>query len=545
MPRSRTRSLTRWQTALATMAITCVLAFTQLVPANAAIAATAAITDTKLYLSKTAVDASGKEISASVRPGSTFSYKLTVYCSQVGMGCVNARTVDVIPAGVTITPPRSTAGYRVWYSATSRTLIIAYTDRLHWRKSPTGALVSVPGLQPGVSRTVLVKAAVNASTPAGRILNTAKAYGSNARQVTESAAITVGGKGPLGVTTTVAIFPDAALTYTPNGTVFEGESSPITLNATTQNTSAGSVSSMTLMKGSTGGHKVEISGLRIMYPQGATVATVTFQCAVSPQPAPLVLDSRPGGILFDASLYCRPFDPLVEATVVFEGLMPSGATGGLAYHGTLTDLATAPTFSECVDGVVTSTAGQGVQTGCGTLQIQRPFGPSGRISASTTYTGGVNSDSLVFHGQPISFQLTVTNTGATPATALEFDDPVPGAPGNQNVFNALGLTSASAVTSPITLIDNLNLEVFDPDRASWVGYFPDAALLTRAQGLRVRLVQGEVPPGGSITVAATAALRASLAIGRTVSNCQQAKLTNGDGVFKTGPVCAPTVTAGD
>src|ERR1700744_3063613 len=81
-----------------------------------------------------------------VTPGESFDYQLSAACSGLTEGCINAKTVDVIPAGITIqVPPSLPPLYTVSYLAATRTLTITYTDQLASPPNPSGSQGSFAG----------------------------------------------------------------------------------------------------------------------------------------------------------------------------------------------------------------------------------------------------------------------------------------------------------------------------------------------------------------------------------------------------------------
>lgn len=713
------------------VAMCLVLAIGAVVLSPAAAQATPSL-KTTLWLNKTAVDAaSGAEISAPISPGTSFDYRLTVYCSRLGPGCINARTVDVIPSGITITPPKSTASTRVQYDAATRVLTVTYRDRL---RDP-GSNHRARGIRAGATRTVVIGARVDAQAPEGLIVNTGRTSARNTAPVSESAAVTVGTStngtvtvagsnalsdttlitltqplttstigirnsspggapvssltaavssptwnlfslnaigpvsvmpggadqvslqyctvagctadqytalppvlgselalpagidprsvvglkfvfsnstgaplpastafsvqpvvfelrdddrdsgtvldpaqpttanictvpiaesptagtvrgddacstvsyehGPTDVATSVQIFPDVSGSYAANGVAVEGESSPVSLWATAQNTSSVPVNTLALFKRSNEGDTVDISSVRLTFPEGADTAEVTLQCSTGSSTSTI---PAPSGGVVDLAVTdsCSADDPLTQASVSYAGVIPSGAVGGLGYHGTLTAAVVAPQYSECIDGAVLAGAlGQTSQTACGQLSVQSPSNPTGSVAAAISYTGGVDAGLRIYHGQPITYRMTTTNTGSSPATDFVVDNPAAGATGNRNVFNALALTGLS-LAAPAGVAELLVLEIYDPQSQTWLAY--DGATsdqLAASQGIRARQTGGEVPAGTTVTVSVTAQLRDAIGVDGVVQNCQSSALTTALGPFETGAVCAPQVTAGD
>lgn len=76
-----------------------------------------------------------------LHPGQQFDYRITTSCSGLTEGCVNAKTVDVIPAGIEIeVPPSQPPLYDVAYDPATRTLTVTYTSPLPAPPNPAGSV---------------------------------------------------------------------------------------------------------------------------------------------------------------------------------------------------------------------------------------------------------------------------------------------------------------------------------------------------------------------------------------------------------------------
>ena len=342
-----------------------------------------------------------------------------------------------------------------------------------------------------------------------------------------------------------SFFPDANGSYTTNGNTVEGASSPVSFVAAARNTTSFPVTSLALIRRSDADYLVDISSVRFTFPTGATRAEVVLDCADTQKASTIPASSGPV-VTITSTDFCATGKKLSQAWVTFHGSIPTGAVGGLAYHGTLTSAAHSPSIDDHVDTFVDAGAsGSTSQPAYATLAVHTPADPTGSISALIVYTGGF-VDGRFPRGRPVTYQFTVTNTGSSPATDFIVSNPGGGVTGPGSVFNAMTLTGMTLTTTPASLADHLTLEIFDAPTNTWLPFDgATASQVAAAQGVQVRKVDfSTVPAGAEVTVAVTTKVRSDAPVGSTVVNCLSGMLANAAGPAQTGDVCAPPETIG-
>lgn len=348
------------------------------------------------------------------------------------------------------------------------------------------------------------------------------------------------------LTTSASFVPDANGSYAANGKAVEGASSPVSFVAAAQNTTAFPVTSLGLIRRSLYDYLVDISAVRFTFPAGATRAEVVLSCGDTQKASTIPSSSGPV-VTITSTDFCATGKKLSAVSVVFRGSIPTGAVGGLAYHGTLTSAAHPPSVTDTVDSFVDAGAsGSTGQPAYGTLTVHAPADPTGPVTADIAYTGGVDANGRIVRGQPVTYQFTVTNSGSSPATDLTVGNPGGGVTGVGSVFNAVTLTGVTLTTTPASLADHLTLEIFDAPNNTWLPVDgATARQVAAAQGVQFRKIDSDsVPAGAVVTVAVTTMVRSDAPIGGTVVNCLSGWLVNNAGPVSTGDVCAPPVSVG-
>ena len=169
-----------------------------------------------------------------VKPGQAFDYDITAACSGLTEGCVGAKTVDVIPAGVTIeVPPSQPPLYTVAYDSATRTLTVTYTSSL---PAPPGT----QGLPAGSARDLTIRATVDQNVTDGQVItNTAKVTADNANPAEGAASVTV--------TVPAVVRPVATKAMSPNSVVALSRAGvTITLGAANNSSVTAKVTSLTV-----------------------------------------------------------------------------------------------------------------------------------------------------------------------------------------------------------------------------------------------------------------------------------------------------------
>jgi uncharacterized repeat protein (TIGR01451 family) len=169
-----------------------------------------------------------------VKPGQEFDYDITAACSGLTEGCVGAKTVDVIPAGVTIeVPPSQPPLYTVAYDSATRTLTVTYTSSL---PAPPGTR----GLPAGSSRDLTIRATVDQNVTDGQVItNMAQVTADNANPAQGSASVTATVPAVVRPVATKAMSPSSVVALSHAGVT-------ITLGAANNSSSTAKVTSLTV-----------------------------------------------------------------------------------------------------------------------------------------------------------------------------------------------------------------------------------------------------------------------------------------------------------
>lgn len=316
-----------------------------------------------------------------------------------------------------------------------------------------------------------------------------------------------------------------------------GEDSPVTATVRVQNTSAFPIRTIVITEpdplapaAQSEFDSLDVTTARLRFPSGATSAQLVVEYADGTSasfdrtaPAAAVVDVTKAGTR------------VTSLEVTYTGVDGEGspaiaqnATAFLDVHGTLNDQVdgqdlpngTSPGVGNCAawraQADTSNSTGTASGNACATLAVE-----TRRVGGAGTKT---RSQSSLPDGQPVDFNLTLTNNGNVPLVdPVIFDPPVDGAgvprPAG-NPFDLVRLLSAAVTKdsgTPATA-----LEVYDPrSGGAWVTYDAgDAALLAAATGVRVRVL-GDLDPTKRVFLRLTVQRRDGVPDGQTVNNCFQ------------------------
>lgn len=319
-------------------------------------------------------------------------------------------------------------------------------------------------------------------------------------------------------------FSDTNGDFAPDGRAVVGQGSPVTALTTVTNTSPFPLSTLTITEPSATStselDKVDVTDVRIVFPTGATTATVVVDCGAGPVVLgpfanPPVTRDLPDVCPTRAESVAITFTGVDAGGV---GTIAANATARLGVRGPLNDDADASDVNlgpgasgdgvaNCVDAAGTSSidgVGAAAGSACATLTLE----------AAYTDVVGIKSAQLptILPGLPRRFDLSFTNRGTIPAVDVVMADPVePTA--TPNPFTSVRLADLIVPASPPG-----TAEVYDPSVDAYVPYVAgDAALLARVTGFRVRVPT--LAPGATYRVTFNVILRDGVDEGSTFSNC--------------------------
>ncbi|MFB9312694.1 DUF5979 domain-containing protein [Nocardioides plantarum] len=370
------------------------------------------------------------------------------------------------------------------------------------------------------------------------------------RAVDDQGAVTAG----TSVCDTFAILPDTVLvnsqkTFFPdtNGDwdqdageyAVVGEDSPVTASVRIQNASAFPIRTITITEpdplapaSQSEFDSLDVTTARLRLPSGATTAELVVQYADGTS---ATFDRTSNSVVDVTKAGTRVTSLSVTYTGVDGSGSPSIAENATAYldvHGTLNSQVDAadlpngssPGVGNCAAFVARADTSNSTGTmsgsACATLAVE-----TRRSSGTGVKT---RSQSSLPEGQPIDFNLTLTNNGNVPLVDPEIvDPPVDGSGAPRAAGNPFDLVSlVSAVVTKDSGTPATALEVYDPRVSTWVAYSgSDTALLAAATGVRVRVL-GELDPTKRVFLRVTVIRRDGVADGQTLTNCFQA---SGDG----------------
>lgn len=343
--------------------------------------------------------------------------------------------------------------------------------------------------------------------------------------------------GTASVDVSKVFFPDTAGSFSSNGTAIAAQSSPVSAISTAKNTSAFPVPNLTITEPSQSQgsdfNQLDTTDLQLSFPGGATSATVLVSCRDGSTPQPLTLSAPPTTRLVPDT-GCPASSPPGKISVSYAGNIAAGASGSLGVHGTLATTV-ASTISDCSDGKIEAgPAGSAAGFSCANLIVRAP---SGTVSGTKSVASGSTGGKLV-SGQPLTFNLSATNTGNLTQSGFTLQDPDPQS-SHANSFASVRLTRATLTASGGATTGQFQIQVLDG--TGWVPYDAgDSALLTRADGVRAQLVSGVMPPNGRINLSLNVLVRDGVADGTSITNCQRTVGTSTIGVTNFSR-CAPAL----
>ncbi len=331
-----------------------------------------------------------------------------------------------------------------------------------------------------------------------------------------------------------SFFSDTNGDYAADGQAVIGQQSLVSALVNATNTSPFPITTMTITdpSGSAPSEfaKVDVSNLRIVFPTGATNASLDIDCGGgdarhSEYTAPPTTVNVP--------VPC-PSGTAAGVTATYTGTIPSNAVATLGVQGRLNatvgdnDLpgGSSPGVSDCADGTATSSdsgIGAAAGTACGTVPVRPAFSQVSGVKSSPLPT--------ILPGLPRRFDFSFKNNGTVAATNLVIADPADPA-ADPGAFAALRLQSLNLPASPAA-----SAELYDPDAGQYVPYSAtDTALLTRATGFRVTIAS--LPAGATYAFNTQMLLRDEVDVGTRIQNCAAFGTASQD----RSPFCAPLIT---
>ncbi|WP_370096652.1 DUF5979 domain-containing protein [Streptacidiphilus sp. MAP12-20] len=335
-------------------------------------------------------------------------------------------------------------------------------------------------------------------------------------------------------------FSDVTGSYKANGTALLGQKAPVSAVVTGKNTSPFPVQTLTISEPSTTAASrfsaLDVKTVRPTFPSGATAAKLEITCRDGSTLPSVPLTPADSGK--DRSVDCPAGGAPARVSITYTGAIAVNASADLGVHGalngteTLADVATG--LSDCADGAATNPAdgsGSAAATACANLALRQA---TQSVSGSKS-----SSQNEIAKGQPVDFNLTMSNGGNTELSGLTMTDPVDPTAAD-NLFKQVRVVNFAVVGSQPKGITP-NLEVYDPTTSAWVAYnASDTALLTRATGVRA-VVSGAVPASARINLALTVQLRDNAAESGSFRNC--ARISAGVAI-PYRDACAPVTTVG-
>ncbi|MEI6230243.1 MAG: DUF5979 domain-containing protein [Actinomycetes bacterium] len=347
---------------------------------------------------------------------------------------------------------------------------------------------------------------------------------------------------------TKEMYADNAGTFTRNGDVVLGYDSGLSMRLTAKNQSAAPVRTLTITEPSPTAANSEFSKIdttngRFTWPTGASTAILTVVCrsgTIYPPDTTFPRTGSPATVLI-SDFGCDGGVAPAKIQITFlgrdvdgNGTIASNASTTLDLHGTAagvdsTDVGNGLTNCAQADAT-TPVSSSAVALACATVTVNNPAPGIGSRSKSSA---GVQT---IVPGQDMPFTVGFKNTGNVPASNTFITD-APDPTANPNPFDVVQLTKIATSATPASVI-----ELYDPQVSAYVAYFaPNAALLARAKGFRVRLLD-PLPVGASFNVNYSVAVRTGVPMGATFDNCAQFGV---DGDISGAPVCSGTVTVMD
>ncbi|MCU1423056.1 MAG: hypothetical protein JWN36_2707 [Microbacteriaceae bacterium] len=327
-------------------------------------------------------------------------------------------------------------------------------------------------------------------------------------------------------------FSDTNGDYTADGNAVLDQNSLVSALVTSRNTSPFAVSTMTITEPSATAPnefaKLDVSQLRIVFPAGATDATLVIDCGAG--------DVRTLSFTAPPTTVNQPVPcdsgRAAGVTATFTGAIAQNAVATLGLQGRLNALVTSddlstggsPGVSNCADGTATSSltgVGSAAANACASVTVLPAFAQVNGVKRAQLPT--------ILPDLPRRFDLSFTNNGTIAATGVVLADPAdPTA--TPNAFTSLQLQSLTLPGTPGAVA-----ELYDPNVGAYVPY--DTAILARATGFRVTLA-GPLAPGATYALSAQMLLRPGVPVNTQIQNCAAISTAT----QPSTPFCAPLIT---
>ncbi|HEY3505262.1 MAG TPA: DUF5979 domain-containing protein [Actinocatenispora sp.] len=332
---------------------------------------------------------------------------------------------------------------------------------------------------------------------------------------------------------------------------------PVSGTVTATNTSPFPVETMTVKEPSdtnpqSGLDVVDVTQLRVRFPDGATTAHLTITCAdgsttekdLTNPPATVELD-RPDDFTCPAG---GPDDPgmkvtgieIVYASPAGAAAIDPNATAGLDFHGTLDNNAVPADspYTNCADATAVN-SGNGstsaTATACGNLTVTTDAGPSGPGTKTVSQTE-------LPEDTPIDYTIAFHNDGHALNDFALVDPPVDNLTADTQPFATVRIVSIDA-TCPTSPADVVLLIPDPPNAPQQVPYASATAdQLDAARGFMVKA--DPLPAGADCNVTLTVERRDGIPDGVKIDNCYIVLAGGGpavDGDPDKSTSCAPTV----
>lgn len=285
----------------------------------------------------------------------------------------------------------------------------------------------------------------------------------------------------------------------PNHPAVAGENSPVAMNVEVKNTSAFPIDEITLTEPATGTLAPFVpTHFAVTLPNNADQAEVTWACSESGTPTPAA-GTTYGSDQADVAVSCSAGVP-VSVTITYTSstgeILPESAGGspaGLKLRGELDGTQVEGPIPNTVSYTGESSTKSASGEASDILEVAGRNG-SGSFGKSTS---GVQT---IVPGQQMDFTVTFHNQGNIPLAGVVVSDP--GDPTDPtNPFGALGHLDVVSASVDAAAEGNFELQVYDPDSSTWVGYATVAPIAAGDYtGVRVVSESGLLPVGGTVTL---------------------------------------------
>ncbi|NUP50751.1 MAG: hypothetical protein HOW97_26090 [Catenulispora sp.] len=496
-------------------------------------------------------------VTAPLQPGEQFDYRITASCSGLTEGCINAKTVDVIPAGVTIeVPPSQPPLYTVDYDAGTRTLTVTYTSDLPSPPNPPGS----QGLPAGAVRDLTIRGTVaSGATDGETITNTATVTADNADPAEGSTDITV--------TVPSVVIPVATKDLSPTSVVAQSHAgATITLGVQNQSSGTAKVTSLTV-----GDHTAatwddwNLTGVGPVteFPAGANQVAVS----VCPQPTPCSRQQMVTGPPQSGPALTLPagVNPLNVTGVGFifsnsagTPLVNGGSAGSVELQVRLRDTvrstgqplnpATTLTQSNCAtpsakDSSGKTTTGADACAPYSILSAIPQIGGSKQFFADNAGTYTPNGYAVAGQNSGVTALVTATNTSQFAVTTMTLTEPSASAPSALTGIDVTGaqLTFPEGATSATG-----EFVCSDGSTKPFTLTAPPTTVTVNSSGCpagtkptKVDVTfSGSMPPESSATMGVHGTLNDTVTAGTVFTNCADASVGGGPGGTASGSACA-------